>query len=113
MSGGETEMSELQDVGDPPVEDIEAQNSPADEVTDEKSSKGLFGFIDLSDVSIVTKLVLGLVTLMIALWIIAIVLGIGVLVGETVVRTAGAIAIVVGLIVAKLQYFDIESTDCK
>ena len=106
-------MAELQDVGDPPVEDIEAQNSPADEVADEKSSKGLFGFIDLSDVSIVTKIVLGLVALMIALWIIAIVLGIGVLVGETVVRTAGGIAIVVGLIVAKLQYFDIESTDCK
>ena len=44
MPGGETEMAELQDVGDSPVEDIEAQNSPADEVADEKSSKALLLF---------------------------------------------------------------------
>ena len=53
----------------------------------------------------------GFLPIMIVLWLIAMINPLST--GDSVVKFAAVVAIAIGLVVAKYQYFDIESTDCK
>ena len=100
---------EAEKIEDDDEKDVEAQKIVEDDEV-AADSKSLSEKL-LSDVSLVTKAVLAFIAVMIVLWLIAMINPLST--GDSVVKVSACIAIALGLVVAKYQYFDIESTDCK
>jgi cell division protein FtsB len=113
MPEGETEMATLPVGDDKPaeeVEDVEAQDTPAEEANDkeaqdvapvEEKNEG-----EKEPLSVMTLGVLGACGAMIILYLVAMVIW-----GGLVVTVAGVVAIFVGAVVSKYQYFDFEDLD--